>query len=155
MAKSNSLTPLFNTKDIDKMIARFGVNAEAKVYQTLVQAGEYAVSEARKGGVYNNITGNLRSSIGYVITKDGSVIAENFEKSQHGSDRNTGVATARQLAVRTAISVAKKGYVLVVVAGMEYAAAVQDIAGKDVLEGAIILTENYLSTLISHLRKKL
>ena len=155
MAKNSSLNPLFNTKDIDKMIARFGVNAEAKVYQTLVQAGEYAVSKAREGGVYKDITGNLRSSIGYVITKDGNTVTDNFEKSQRGSDRSTGVATARQLAVRTAISVARKGYALVVVAGMEYAAAVQDISGKEVLEGAVILTENYLSTLISHLRKKL
>ena len=155
MAHKNSLTPLFSNKDIDKFIKRFGERSESKVYEILVQAGEYAVGEARKGGIYNDITGNLRSSVGYVILKNGALVVDNFEKSKKGSDRATGEKTGRQLAFSIAKSTAKKGYVLVVVAGMEYAAAVQDIEGKDVLKGAVILTENYLGTLISKITSKL
>lgn len=45
--------------------------------------GEDAVNEARsyaKQNDWQDVTGNLRSSIGYVITLNGSIVGENFEK---------------------------------------------------------------------------
>lgn len=42
----------------------------------LIQAGEAAVQKAVVDGNYQNITGDLRSSIGYVIAYNGKIIKE-------------------------------------------------------------------------------
>ena len=42
----------------------------------LIYAGELAVQTAVQNGRYQNITGNLRSSIGYVLARDGKIIKE-------------------------------------------------------------------------------
>lgn len=155
MSKNNSLKPLFKINELKKIVDKFGEEAEQKVLDILIQAGEYAVKKAREEGKYNDITGNLRSSIGYVIAKNGNIQVKNFRESNNGSDKSTGKTQGYKLARSVVSSSFKNGFVLVVVAGMEYAAAVQDIEGKDVLLGAAIGTDAYLKTLISSIKSKL
>ena len=56
-----------------------------KVINKLVQTGEAAIQKAVKSGQYVNRTGNLRSSIGYVLAYNGKVIREGSRKLR-GSD---------------------------------------------------------------------
>ena len=104
--------------------------------------GEKFIDIARRNGSYKDQTGNLRSSIGYIIAKNGEVVAENFTESEKGTDKTTGKYKGRRLAEEVSLS-HSGGYVLVGVAGMEYAAAVE-AKGYEVGSGANTQCEKYL-----------
>ena len=150
---SLKLTPLFKKSDINKWIKQFQDNAEMKIYTTLQAAGEEFVRQARLSGVYDNHSGNLRSSIGYVITKDNSIVSENFEIQNVGTDGKEGVQKAKKLARELARD-AMSGYGLIGVAGMEYAMYVEAIDGKDVITGASIQAEERLRKSIKTVLEK-
>lgn len=125
----------------------------------LAEAGEEAVVKAVTKGWYQNITGNLRSSIGYVIGYDGKVIKEGgFHKVQgRGENYQHVTFTTRQgkdvdfwargkfgdgsegsrkgLELARSIVSKTKGYSFVIVAGMEYASYVNS-KGYDVMDSA-------------------
>lgn len=125
----------------------------------LAEAGEAAVVKAVTKGWYQNITGNLRSSIGYVIGYDGKVIKEGgFHKVQgRGENYQHVTFTTRQgkdvdfwargkfgdgsegsckgLELARSIVSKTKGYSFVIVAGMEYASYVNS-KGYDVMDSA-------------------
>ena len=134
------LIPGFSQGDIDRKIDRFKVNIEQRIIWTLAMAGEKFVNDARSTQTYQNQTGNLRSSIGYIIARDGDIIQENIE----------GKAEGRAQAKKTADEVLrenKKGFVLICVAGMEYACAVES-KGYDVITGSIPATKALLKAKI-------
>ncbi len=54
----------------------------------LADAGEKAVQEAIAEGNYQNITGNLRSSIGYVIAYNGQILREGGLQDTEGRGEN-------------------------------------------------------------------
>lgn len=112
------LKPLFTQAFINKVFSQFESNAEDKFLEVLSYAGNMAVRIARESGNYKDHTGNLRSSIGYVVVRDGKVIESLFKEADKGTDRKSGVAAARGLATQVART-HNKGYVLIVVAGME------------------------------------
>lgn len=123
------LIPGFSQGDIDGRINRWTVSIEQRIIWTLAMIGENFVNDARNIRTYKDQTGNLRSSIGYIIARDGNIIQENIE----------GKAEGRSQAKKTAEEVLKenrKGFVLIVVAGMEYAAAVES-KGYDVITGSV------------------
>ena len=53
----------------------------------LQAGGEKFIEVARRSGSYKDQTGNLRSSIGYIIAKDGEVVTENFKEGDKGTDK--------------------------------------------------------------------
>jgi len=138
---------LFTNMQVAQFIQQFAKRADRKARDILVYAGEYAVKKAREDGVYNDITGNLRSSIGYVVALDGVVVESDFQIAGKGTDGQDGVREARQLAYGIAKTF-KNGYCLVVVAGMQYAAAVEAMDNKDVLTATEQHTSDYLNELI-------
>ena len=103
-------------------------NAEDKVLQALQYEGELFVNKARSSGNYTDRTGNLRSSIGYLILKNGEVIDQNFAGNDKG--RENAQKAANEVAGQH-----PNGYVLIGVAGMKYAAAVES-KGYDVITGS-------------------
>lgn len=147
------LTPLFTTSQLDRWFEHFQSKAEDKMLVLLQAGGEKFIQVARRSGSYKDQTGNLRSSIGYVIAKDGKVVAENFKESDKGSDKATGKFKGNRLAVEVSLS-HKGGYVLVGVAGMEYAAAVE-AKGYEVVSGANTQCEKYLRDTLKSVFKKI
>lgn len=147
------LTPLFTTSQLDRWFEHFQSKAEDKMLVLLQAGGEKFIQVARRSGSYKDQTGNLRSSIGYVIAKDGEVVAENFKESDKGSDKTTGKFKGNRLAVEVSLS-HKGGYVLVGVAGMEYAAAVE-AKGYEVVSGANTQCEKYLRDTLKSVFKKI
>lgn len=115
--------------------------------------GEGFVAQARSKtpaeGSFNDITGNLRSSIGYIILMDGKQLTANFQQTGGGSDKATGTAKGKTFAEEVAINF-PRGIVLIVVAGMQYAAAVES-RGKDVITGSSLGIETRVKTLFARL----
>ena len=118
------MTPLFDQKSLEQWFEHFQSKAEDKTLVLLQAGGEKFIEVARRSGSYKDQTGNLRSSIGYIIAKDGEVVKENFKESDKGTDKTTGKYKGRRLAEEVSLS-HTGGYILVGVAGMEYAAAVE------------------------------
>lgn len=98
----------------------------------LCVAGEKAVGEARANHTYRDRTGNLTSSIGYIVARDGAVVSVGSFNAVIGGagGAETGEAYARSLVSRYA-----KGLVLILVAGMNYAAYVS-ARGYNVIDTA-------------------
>lgn len=142
MSKSG-LTPLFTQQDINRWVDIFTDRAEEKMYTLLQAAGEMFVRYARESGRYFNHTGNLRSSIGYVIVRDGSVAYSDFKKQDVGTDGEEGAQKAKRLA-RELANTYSDGLVLIGLAGMEYALYVEAMESKDVITAANIKTEEWM-----------
>jgi len=143
----------FTPADVRKMIKEKTDRIESAIIARLQYIGETFVNNARTNGAYLDHTGNLRSSIGYVILKDGKVLFENYQAASKGTDKEKGVATGKKLAkqVRSGLS---KGYVLIVVAGMDYAAAVESM-GKDVLTASSIIAKKDLQRAVKSFKNSL
>lgn len=110
----------------------------------LQRTGEEFVKIARLEGNYIDHTGNLRSSIGYVIVKDGSIVGRNFQVSeQAGTDKQTGKREGEQLAMDL-VRTFTKGYVMIGVAGMKYAVFVEAMENKDVLTRAADKADDFI-----------
>ena len=146
MSKSG-LIPLFSQKDINKWVDIFTERAEEKMYILLQAAGEMFVKYARESGKYVDHTGNLRSSIGYLIVRNGSVAYSDFQKQNVGTEGAEGVEKSKKLA-RELATTHSKGLVLIGLAGMEYAVYVEAIESKDVITAANIKTEDWMKTAI-------
>jgi hypothetical protein len=120
------LRPKFTNADIDAFAMSRYEEAENRLIEAMKFVGEGFVKEARamtkEQGGFGDVTGNLRSSIGYVITKNGKIIEEVVYRSDKGTDRNTGVNVTKQF-FRDVSS--DEGLMLYGVAGMDYAAEVE------------------------------
>lgn len=124
---------------------------EAILIRNFQMIGEYCIGYARDSGLYTDRTGNLRSSIGYVITVNGKEIKKGgFDPSKNkGSDGIIGARDGYQAALRRAAELPHK-YVLVVVAGMFYAEYVEK-AGYDVLIATEIEAKDFARQLFNNL----
>lgn len=132
---------------INAMIQQQFQDVERQIINILLYAGESAVIQARTSGNYTDRTGNLRSSIGYVIVKRGEIV----EKSAFNVVKG-GQEGSRE-GLNLAIDLAKEfptDYVLIVVAGMNYATYVER-KGFDVLSSAQTKAESIAKQLISRL----
>lgn len=105
--------------------------------------GVVCVNKARNDGSYKDQTGNLRSSIGYVILREGIIIeGSGFDKNEGGEKGDVyikGIAAGYP-----------HGIVLIVVAGMNYASYVEAL-NYDVLSSAELLAEKLVPQLLKQL----
>ena len=138
------LIPGFSQANINKRISNWVVSIEQRIIWTLAMVGEQFVNDARNIQTYQDQTGNLRSSIGYIIARDGMIIQENVEGKPEGLAKAKGVA-------REVLRENSKGFILIVVAGMEYAAAVES-KGYDVITGSIPAAKALLKAKIKEYR---
>lgn len=143
-----ALIPRFNANDIKKMLVANKEKIEAAIILNLKFVGETFVRNARSTTTYKDRTGNLRSSIGYLILKDGEQLYSSFP-----GEIAAGQKKGKQVALDAAATF-HSGLVLIVVAGMEYAAAVES-KNFDVLTSSSITAANDLTTALGRLTKKI
>jgi hypothetical protein len=93
------------------------------------RAGMEFVDTAQKNKTFGNITYDLVSSMGCILVVNHEVVFEYFPASK-GNGANTGKSYAREIA----LLIDEGGIMLICVAGMQYARAVED-KGKDVITG--------------------
>lgn len=128
------MKPTFPSGEVKKRMTAFRAVVEKRQIERLQYLGEMVVTHARSIPPeigFNDQTGNLRSSIGYMIFQDGVAVHDFFEAVKGGS---TGTETGKLLAGQIGGKY-PEGIVLVVVAGMNYAVHVES-KGKDVLTSA-------------------
>ena len=112
-----------------------------EIHTGLAYLGEECVKQIRERtideGSWRDQTGNLRSSIGYAVLDHGAkVIESSFETVKKGA---TGSMIGKKYVSDLAAQYADV-YALIVVAGMDYAEAVE-ARGRDVLSGAQLHAE--------------
>lgn len=114
--------------------------------------GEECIRIARESGSYNDITGNLRSSIGYVVLVDGKPVVTSQTK-QYDGEKGSGEAgpPAAETLLKTLQAKFPWGVVLIVCAGMKYAAYVESVHHKDVLTSAELKAESLAKKLLNGL----
>lgn len=144
------LTPGFTKKDINDYIQKKLKGYRKAIELRLKRTGEEFVKLARENGQYLDQTGNLRSSIGYIVLYNGIVLSEDYKAVNNGSE---GVKKAQSFAEKIADQY-PEGFVLVCVAGMEYAAAVES-KGKDVLTGSSQIAEQILKQALKRINDKI
>lgn len=128
----------FGKGEVHNTFAEYALGIHRAIETVMQFIGEECVRIAREQGTYNDITGNLRNSVGYVLVRNGDIICKNFEErvaskvvdAANGKGILQGQALAEELAKRFT-----KGYALIVVAGMHYAHYVESL-NKDVLDSA-------------------
>lgn len=108
--------------------------APAMIIQAIETACIEVLQKARMLDTYKDQTHRLRSSLGYVIYKDGQQVASNFQ-STGGEKGDEGVQIGQQRAAEAAAGI--PGIVAVVVAGADYASYVE-AKGYDVLTGSAL-----------------
>lgn len=139
------LTPRYSGGDVRKLLLQKQERIYKAIIHMLAYLGELSVNHARTAGDYTDQTGNLRSSIGYVVIANGKRVKQNF-LSVGGPD---GVRKAKAL-VDELQERFPTGFALIVVAGMNYAFYVET-KGRNVLSSA----EHYAQSKLPEMMKQL
>lgn len=126
-----------NLLDPEKFTQAVEITIQEAVYRAMLNAVIAAKQNTFSEKLYTDRTNNLRSSIGFVIYKDGEMISSYFTQSGVGNlgDGETGTEKGLQEAEEEAKNYNVNGYVCVLVAGMNYARAVES-KGYDVISGS-------------------
>jgi hypothetical protein len=149
----SGLIPNFSMRDINARIDRFEKEKTRKMFEVLSYVGIESVKFAKKYHGYRDQTGNLTSSIGYAIIHDGKIESTYgggtaiVQKDISGKTKRVESTTVgKSGAVKVIEELARqypRGMVLVVVAGMEYAAAVES-KSYDVITGSSMYADTEL-----------
>ena len=111
--------------------------AEQRAIAKLQYLGEKFLEAYRFHGSYRDRTGNLRNSGGYVVVVYGSIAYNGIEGSGKGAN---GPKEAKKLA-RILAGKYNKGYVLICMAGMDYAVHLE-LMDYDVIDTAEHVVRN-------------
>lgn len=125
---------------------------KAHTIRALSKLGEECVIRVRDRSPedsWNDHTGNLRSSIGYMVLYNGqSVLQGGFlPTTAPQGDGDKGQAEGENFLKKAITEIATdNGFALVIVAGMNYADKVEALENKDVLASAKLWAENQWPT---------
>ncbi len=156
-AAKPGLKPLWTKQQVHGLFERLQDRTDEAIKALLARTGEEFVTLARGIRTYKDRTGNLRSSTGYAIFKDGVRIGNHISNAGTGEpgkkDGATGVAAGGRLAAEIGRT-HSRGYVLVCFAGMSYAAIVES-RGYDVITHSADKAEDFLVNEAAVLLRKL
>lgn len=133
--------------EIDRFIGAEVERLKTALVYNLCAIGEQVLNAARLTNSYKDQTGNLRSSIGYVVAVDGEIVQmSSFDIVKEGGEgAKGGKAYAIQL-----VKDFPQGIVLIVVAGMNYASYVS-AKGYDVLDSSELLADKLVPQMLQQL----
>lgn len=141
---------IVNLGQVLKSIDGFVDQVDLKTLEAMKYVGESFVAAARENREFKDDTGNLQSSIGYVIAKDGKVLFEAIKGVDDYLKNPKGKAEGLRLA-QAVVKENNKGWVLVGVAGMNYGLYVE-ARGIDVISGSIPGTQELMKEIIDALK---
>ncbi len=136
---------------IDRVLTLVGsVNEdiESAIAEVYSEVGRDVVTGIRDGTMSDWLdqTGALRSSIGCVVARKGSIIYEfGFEAVLNGAE---GATKGRELARKLAEEYADKDFCLIIVAGEKYAVYVEAVEGKSVLAQGQLYVQSNITRLL-------
>ena len=132
---------------IDRFIEEEMERLKNAIVYNLCAIGEQVLNVARLTNSYKDQTGNLRSSIGYVVSVDGEIVqTSSFDVVKGGGEgAKGGKSYAMQL-----VEDFPQGIVLIVVAGMNYASYVS-AKGYDVLDSSELLADKLVPQMLGKL----
>ena len=138
--------------EVHDMLMREAERVERLTIRALSKLGEQCVTKIRdRAGdkSWYDQTGNLRSSVGYVIAHNKNIIQySTFNQVNQGSEGvKTGKDLAKELAKRYS-----NNYVLIVVAGMNYAEFVEAMDNKDVLASTELWAREQVPLMLEKLK---
>lgn len=149
------ITDLTEYKALDDAMEDYLQRIDRAIIRSFKWCGEQAVNTARNKvslipnlKKYKNQTGNLVSSIGYVISVDGQLRHASSFKAVKGGHQ--GAREGRAFAM-SLIKEFPEGIALIVVAGKEYACHLHN-RGYDVVDSAEIETEMLVEELLKELK---
>ncbi len=152
------------TTNIDMREIRDYLNQEVqknvhRVIASLQYVGETVVNEIRTSHIsdWNDDTGNLRSSVGYIIALDGQPIGmSDFERVDGPNRDKTDVDGSQEgrYYAQGLCNLYPQGIALIIVAGMEYAAYVEAMKNKTVLAQGEIVAKSLVAEMITRLNKE-
>lgn len=128
---------------------------EKDILSNLIKSARAAVEIVRKKQgptPYDDQTGNLNSSTGFIIQHNGKIVHTDFRKSAKGTDKDTGIKIGKEVAKREMLD--NDGWGIVIVAGMYYASWVQGNHNRDVLASASNELPSKLSESLKRLDKE-
>ena len=139
----------FTRSDVKKAYDNFVDGIKRQQINRLQMLGEMCVNHARNVPMeqgFQDQTGNLRSSIGYMVFVDGVAVHSMFEQRKEGAQGvKAGEALAQRVGERNL-----QGVCLVVTAGMNYALYVES-KGHDVITTAEHLAQRELPRMLEKL----
>lgn len=150
------IRPKFSTADINKMVAERIVRIEEVIFLNLQKIGEEFITHARNNQTYKDRTGNLRSSTGYVILHNGEQVFGSTFDQVNGPEAATATEKGSEKGKEFIEEIKAKfprGFVLIGVAGMDYAAAVE-AKGYDVITASSIEAATSLREAMERIAKK-
>ena len=145
----------FTKDDVKARFDKFLEVVEKRQIDRLAKLGEECVTHARlipKDRGFEDQTGNLRSSIGYVLFRDGVAIHDDYKAVSGpvgGGNSGQAIEKSKDLAERVARN-HPVGICLVVTAGMQYAVCVES-RGRDVLTSAEIMAQQKLPVMVQEM----
>lgn len=149
------ITMATNIREVQAYLLDEAEHAKMLTLRALSYLGEKCVIEARDRSPEDSWvdqTGNLRSSVGYVISHNGKIVQySGFQQVKNGSE---GSKTGKELATEL-IKKYSSGYALVVVAGMNYAEYVEAMDNKVVLASAELLARKELPFMMKKLKTQI
>lgn len=147
------LEPKFTESDVKGRFDKFIEVIVKRQVKRLQYLGEMCVKHAREippEQGFQDQTGNLRSSIGYMVFLDGVSVRDNYVPVSGGAE---GVEKGKALAKKVG-SKYKQGVCLVVTAGMNYAIHVES-KGRDVIASAESMARQELPKMAAELKKNI
>ncbi len=141
---------LVNTKEISKYLRRFSGRIETALILELAVMVAELENHAKLNAGYEDQTSNLKGSIGGVVLKNGKTISIKGFDSDGSEGNTTGLEFINSLT-----SNYTSGYVIILVAGMEYATYVEDFNNLNVLKKSELKMFRELPKLVVRLKRKI
>lgn len=138
------LVPKFTMADVHAQIQRKLELIDKETLACFQRLGDKCVTKAKDDRGYQDQTGNLKNSIGYVIIHNGVIVDSALGRWAPGS--------ISQQVVDEHKSKYPTGWVLIVVAGMNYASYVEARHNKVVLSTAELFAESEMPRMMKELR---
>lgn len=136
---------------MQKLLSRLDAQKEAfetATVDALSQTGEYVSEQIRNGNLsnWNDDSGSLRSSVGYAVAHRGQIVRmSDFTAVLNGAE---GSRKGRELVKEIASEYSTFDYVLILVAGEDYAVYVEAIENKIVLSSGWLYIKKELTNVL-------